>query len=383
MKVLFDHQAFQFQTHGGVSRCFWELYKNLPVSVESKISIVESNNAYLELQNVLPMNYTYEHFLTKSNWRGKARLFLYYQRMCGNKFLDVNKNNTIKQLKKGDFDIFHPTYFDDYFIDYLHGKPFVLTIHDMIPELFPQYFARDDYQIRMKKKLAPLASAIIAVSETTKKDILKFIDVPEEKIHVIYHGTNIIKTSVNKPLFDFPYILYVGERHCYKKFNEWLKYLSTFLKRHKDVRVVCTGKPFTEEECGLMQKLGINDAFVHFYVGSDEDFYSLYHNALAFVYTSEYEGFGIPILEAYQADCPVLLNHASCFPEVAGDAAIYFRMTGEDSDFTEQMENIYNMSTTEKEELLKRQRERLKLYSWVESANQLSKVYESVYNTRY
>lgn len=378
MKILFDHQAFEMQTHGGVSRCFWELYNHLPANVDAKISILESNNAYLDIEGVKPLNYTYEHFLTKSNWRGKARLFLYYQRLHGNSYINVNKNKTIKLLKQGNFDVFHPTYFEDYFLDYLNGKPFVLTIHDMIPELYPQYFNRDDLQIRMKQKLAPLARAIIAVSETTKKDILKFIDIPEEKVHIIYHGTNIISPSNDIPLFEFPYILYVGERHYYKRFSEWLKEVAIFLKRHKDVKVVCTGRPFTDEETGIMDKLGVRDSFVHFFVTNDNQFYSLYHNAITFVYTSEYEGFGIPILEAYQADCPVMLNNASCFPEVAGDAAIYFQLNKEGSNFAEQMEYVYNMSLEERRNLIQCQRNRLSLYSWQKASEQLVKVYETI-----
>lgn len=378
MKILFDHQAFEMQTHGGVSRCFWELYRNLPSGVDGRISIIESDNAYLNIEGVKSLNYTYEHFLTKSNWKGKARLFLYYQRMHGNNFVHVNKNNSIKLLKEGDFDIFHPTYFDDYFLDYLNGKPFVLTIHDMIPELYPQYFDRNDLQVRMKQKLAPLASAIIAVSETTKKDILRFLDVPEEKIHVIYHGANIIASSIDKPLFDFPYLLYVGERHFYKRFNEWLREVAVFLNRHKDVKVVCTGRPFSDEETCIMDSLNVRDSFIHYFVENDAQFYSLYHNSIAFVYTSEYEGFGIPILEAYQAGCPVMLNKASCFPEVAGDAAIYFTIMPEGSDFAEKMEMIYRLTPDAKESLLKKQRERLKLYSWTKAAEQLTKVYRNI-----
>ena len=95
---------------------------------------------------------------------------------------------TIEELQKGEYDIFHPTFFDDYFLPYLKGKPFVLTIHDMIPELYPLFFRPDDIHIILKRKLAPLAKAIIAVSENTKQDIVRILGIPEEKIHVVYHG---------------------------------------------------------------------------------------------------------------------------------------------------------------------------------------------------
>ena len=104
----------------------------------------------------------------------------------------------------------------------------------------------------------------------------------------------------------------------------------------------------------------------------------MYHQALCFVYPSEYEGFGIPILEAYKASCPVLLNNASCFPEIAGDAAIYFEMDSNSSDIVDKLECIYSMSTEERHVLLKKQRERLALYSWDKSAMKLVEVYKSI-----
>jgi glycosyltransferase involved in cell wall biosynthesis len=96
------------------------------------------------------------------------------------------------------------------------------------------------------------------------------------------------------------------------------------------------------------------------------------------VYPSEYEGFGIPILEAYKADCPVMLNHASCFPEIAGDAAVFFKMTKEYSDFEEQFETLYRLDGNERERLLNKQRQRMQLYSWTKSAEKLADVYQKV-----
>lgn len=381
MKVLFDHQAFEMQTHGGVSRCFWELYNHLPEEVDAQISIKESNNAYLSLPGVHAIGYEYDHFIRQKHFYGKGHLFEWYNKLRGCDYWHLNQVKTIERMKKGDFDVFHPTYFCDYFLEHLHGKPFVLTIHDMIPERYPEFFREDDFQICMKQKLAPLASAIIAVSETTKQDILYFLDVPAEKVHVIYHGANFIKSSDEASPFPFTYILYVGDRFGYKRFKEWLPHLKPFLLRHPEVKVLCTGKPFNEEELTLMTTLGIENRFHQHFVKDDQEFYSIYHHALAFVYTSEYEGFGIPILEAYQADCPVMLNNASCFPEVAGDAAVFFTMKGEESDFAERMENVFALSYAEREALLMRQRERLKQYSWEKAAQQLAEVYKSVLTT--
>ena len=106
----------------------------------------------------------------------------------------------------------------------------------------------------------------------------------------------------------------------------------------------------------------------------------LYHHAVAFVYPSAYEGFGIPILEAYKAGCPVMLNQTSCFPEIAGDAAVYFKINHEKSDFEEQFETLYHLDANERQRLLSKQRERLERYSWDKSAEQLAGIYRQIAN---
>ena len=380
MRILFDSQAFTMQTHGGISRCFVELYKNLPKDIEARFSVYESDNVYIkELMNVNPKGYIFDHFICRYRFPGKWRLHVWTDRFRKHKYYpEYNNNRTIEELQKGDFDIFHPTFFNDYFLSHLQGKPFVLTIHDMVPELFPQYFRQDDFQIVMKRKLAPLANAIIAVSENTKKDIIKLLGIPEEKIHVIYHGCSLPTPEKMPRPFSFPYILFVGNRLGYKNFFPFVKGITPILKRHQDLHVVCTGGPFHDTENAFLKETGIKERFIHQWVAKDEDLFSLYHHAVCFIYPSEYEGFGIPILEAYQADCPVMLNRRSCFPEIAGDAAIYFNMDATNNDIEEHLENLLSMSVEERARLLDKQRERLTHFSWKQSALQLVQVYKSL-----
>lgn len=383
MIVLFDSQCFDFQTHGGVSRCFVELMHHLPRETKVFLPVIESLNEYLLQEGYLRPGELFQNFLINGEFPCKGRLFdLYYNKILHYHYgWDENKQYGIELLKKGHFDVFHPTFFDDYFLPYLDGKPFVLTIHDMIPELYPQYFKADDLQIRMKRKLAPLASAIIAVSEQTKQDVIRILNVPADKIHVIYHGAmEDVDTSMiaSSSPFDFPYILYVGDRTGYKNFIPFVYGCVEVLRNNPDLKVVCTGKKFKEAEISLFEELGIADRFIHYFVPDNIAFQTLYHYAKVFVYPSDYEGFGIPILEAYQADCPVLLNNASCFPEVAGDAAIYFNGFGPSSDFPAKLQYVLNLTLEERNALIERQRERLKLYSWKKSAEQLAEVYKSV-----
>lgn len=378
-KILFDHQIFTLQEYGGISRCFVELYKNLPKSCQATIAVHESDNVYIrEFDGVKPVGYKYNHFITNKHFFGKGHLHLWLDKLKRHKYYpNYNKNYSIELLKSGQYDVFHPTYYDDYFLPYLNGKPFVLTIHDMIPELYPQYFDKDDIQIIMKRKLAPLANAIVVVSEHTKKDVIRILGVPEEKIHVVYHGCSF-PVGDRDALYSFPYVLYVGSRGSYKNFLPFVKAIAPVLSLHKDLQVICTGGAFNQNELDMMSKYDVQDRFHHHWVQTDMDLYSLYYHARCFVFPSEYEGFGIPILEAYRSECPVMLNNASCFPEIAGDAAIYFNMSSEESNFSERLEQLLLMTLEERKALISKQNARLSKYSWEESAKQMAVIYQSL-----
>ena len=374
MRILYDHQAFAIQKYGGISRCFVELYKDMPTGVKPSISLYRSDNAYIkEIMNVHPKDTKIDRFLNSHEFKGK-----WYIQILLNRYRehhkDKNVKHSIEMLKRGIFDIFHPTFFDDYFLPYLNGKPFVLTIHDMIPELYPQYFRKEDPQIVMKQKLAPMASAIIAVSENTKRDVVRILGVPEKKVHVIYHGCSFPLPKDQTPPYRFPYILYVGGRGWFKNFLSFVKSAAPVLKKYKDIKVICIGKPFVNEETKLFEELDLNGRFIRKYAETDEELSNLYHHAMCFVYPSEYEGFGIPILEAYKSDCPVLLSHSSCFPEIAKDAAIFFHH----NDLAEKLEMILSMNEEGRTQLLSKQRARLADFSWKKSAEQLAHIYQSI-----
>lgn len=381
MKVLYDLQAFDMQTHGGVSRCFAELYSHRPAFVDAHISVKETDNVYLQELGFPPKGTLYKNFLCDKDTKLKHFLFKLKYNIQYGKFSRLDKRplinlfETESVLKKGDFDIFHPTFFDDYFLPFLGKKPFVITVHDMIPEIF----SIDKHQVEQKLAIIPKATHIIAVSERTKQDLVRIMHVPEEKVSVIYHGSDEepYTPSTTAPIAE-EYILFVGTRYEYKNFKAFCKSCVGILKRHPQLKIVCTGVPFSPEEIQFFESLGIKERMIHKFVQTSQELLDLYHYAFTFVYPSKYEGFGIPILEAYKADCPVMLNRASCFPEIAGDAAVFFDLNSEKSDFEEQFETLYRLTGDERGELIQRQRERMKLYSWSKSAAQLADVYKDV-----
>ena len=160
MKVLYDYQAFSLQRFGGISNYFVQIIKNLPSDVRYEIAIKESNNLHLQdckLLNIKKKKKEKEFSFFNSNFIGKS--WLYNKISEWSPFttsLGRNRAYSIEMIKSGDFDVFHPTFYSDYFLPYLNNKPYVLTVHDMIPELFNKQFNRRNIQLENKKKLAEM-----------------------------------------------------------------------------------------------------------------------------------------------------------------------------------------------------------------------------------
>jgi glycosyltransferase involved in cell wall biosynthesis len=386
LKVLYDHQIFGRQEYGGISRYFCEIADHLPSEIYRNIIVQYSDNVYLRRQKsgseVKDLFDPRFEFLSGIEFKGKGRLFQIAKKITPHKYLDaetLNKNLTIEYLIKQDFDVFHPTYYDDYFLNYIGNKPFVLTIHDMNQELFPEFYSSKEILefIKTKAILANKASHIIAVSENTKKDIIGVLGIDEKKISVIYHAVSF-KDKEAKGTIELPekYLLYVGDRAAeYKNFKFMARALAPLLIENKDLFVLCTGREFDNNENNLFQHLGLKGRFLAKFV-PENFFFDYYKRALAMVFPSYAEGFGFPVLEAFHCKCPVILANASCFPEIAKDAALYF----EPKSMTSLREQVYNIIHNDllRNNLIQKGLERAKNFSWENSAQQTLDVYKSV-----
>lgn len=360
IKVLYDYQAFHIQRFGGISRYFYELLTRMN-DAETDVSLMFSMNRYIN---------TYSR---KKHFCVPVRMFKILEGL----FRKINKEHSLSVIRKGDFDVFHPTYYDPYFLEALGEKPFVLTIHDMTHERFPQFYSEKDRTPINKRILAERAERIIAISESTKRDIIEFYGISEDKIDVVYHGIECSPIIEGRPN-DLPeeYILYVGERRRYKNFENTAKAFAEVRKTHKDCYLVLTGRAISDSEAELFASLGISDYVKTYTDVSDEVLYQLYHNAQLFVYPSLYEGFGIPILEAFSQDCPVALSNASCFPEVAGDAGEYF----EALDVASQANAFLHImdDAVYRKLLITRGRERVTEFTWDKTAQLTRDSYQTV-----
>lgn len=379
MKVLYDHQAFTMQYFGGVSKCFCELISRLPTNIDYTISIKQSNNIHLKDSKLCdylePVKIDRLTYLEKYHFKGRSKV---WNMLMKTPFFlpaeKINQKESVKNLECINWNVFHPTFFDPYFIPYLNDKPYVLTVHDMISELYPIYGMKE--QCRYKLKTVEHAAAIVVVSENTKQDLCDILNVPERKVHVIYHGGPEPERIMDAPIIDGKYFLYVGIRKAYKNFDKLLEEFSYFSFLHPEVNLVCTGQPFTSEEINKFAKYKIKDKIIYLHP-SDRALKNLYAYAIAFIYPSEYEGFGMPILEAYAYGCPVLLNRKSCFPEIAGEAALYFD-TDEKQSICHALSEIYSYTDERRNKLIEKGYIRLKHFSWTQSAEKLARVYESL-----
>ena len=367
MKVLYDHQIFTSQIYGGISRYFCELLQNFESDdeIEYKVSLKYSNNYYLKALDNLP----YKTFFENYSFKWKYEL------------LDVlNKKMSKEYISNGNYDIFHPTYYDPYFLDFLNDKPFVLTIHDMIHEIYPEIFSSKDKTRECKKLLAQKAVKIIAVSVNTKKDIIRFFSIDTNKIEVIYHGSpfDMNNSSDDKINIDLPekYILFVGSRSGYKNYDLFIEAIAPLLVENNELKVVCVGGGnFKEIEKEKFKRLNIINKIFQYSV-SDNILAYVYQKAIAFVFPSLYEGFGIPILEAFSCGCPVIASNTSSLPEVTGDAAIYFDPTDKLSMLNSIQKVIYNDEL--KKQLINKGIERVKEFTWKKTAEKTKKLYEKI-----
>ena len=363
MKILYDHQIFSLQKHGGISRYFANLNQGINKCNEatSEIGILFTNNAYVDNKGLFSR--AFDKRITDNSKR-----FKYNKWYC--RYL-VDRNN---------FDVFHPTFYNPYFLNKLK-KPFVITVHDMINERFPQFYNTDPSAAH-KKELINRAAHIIAISDFTKQDLLEFFNINTDKISVIHHGYQMQGNNqpaninpVNLTSINEKFLLYVGDRYAYKNFLFFVDAVASLII-HNDIILLCAGgKKFNNKELETFEKLGIIDKIVRLEV-NDRQLNQLYRKALAFVYPSLYEGFGLPVLEAFKNNCPVILSHTTALPEVAGNAAEYFDPHDKGS-IASAVKNVID-NPQKRSELKALGKERLKLFNFDNCLQKTLKVYSGL-----
>ncbi len=275
------------------------------------------------------------------------------------------------------------------------GVRLVTTVHDLIGMLFPNQrgaFSRF-YWGKWLPRAVQNSDVLIADSENTKKDIIKHLQVPSEKIRVIYlSGHEGFRPGISAEQIQAVkagrgirgrYFLFVGTLEPRKNLSRTLQAFGKFQREHGEGRdrqlVVVGSKAFAHgafyKELLEKNAVDLQDVIFTDYVGHEE-LNALYCGAEAFLYPSLYEGFGIPLLEAMGSGTPVIASRTSSVPEVAGDAALLVDPLSAD-EITNAMLEI-SRSASLHSELVNKGFLRIKKFSWAGMVRELISVYQSL-----
>jgi alpha-1,3-rhamnosyl/mannosyltransferase len=222
---------------------------------------------------------------------------------------------------------------------YLPHVPTVLTCYDLIPVIFPHYFTlwqRAAYRFANKLALRT-ASRVIAISETTKNDLIRLFHAPPERIHAIPLGVDgrftrapALAVEAMRRKYGLPdrYLLYVGTNKPHKNLERLVEAWSAVrrISAPQCDALVIAGY-WDDRYPGarkLVEEKGISESVRFIGPVDDNDLPPLYTGATVFVFPSLYEGFGFPVLEAMACGTPVACSAAGALREVAGDAAALF-----------------------------------------------------------
>jgi len=290
-------------------------------------------------------------------------------------------NGTLRQqaIGTGTGRIWHSTYFTRPRV--WKGRQ-VVTIYDMIQELYPDIFAGPEEEAfrALKRRCALDADIVISISDVTRHDVHHLYEIDLAKIVTIPLAySDVFREQPDEGLpgdtpylpSDKPFFLYVGRRSHNKNFAALARAYSVWQGR-KEVDLAVVGEPWSVEEQALFTSLGISDNLRLIGSVSDWELSHLYRAASAYVYPSLYEGFGIPLLEAMACGCPVIASRIPSTVEITDERPIYFDTDAPDSFIhaleAAKSEGRDTARTSEAKEYVRR-------YSWTVAAEQTLNVY--------
>lgn len=358
LPIVFDNIVFSLQKSGGISVVWYELLSRYLKKYQAHArfidydardnifrrqlvlppdKIISSDAAFLGLKRYLPVHIKPE----------LSRPFIFhssYYRTCSNKHA-IN----------------------------------ITTVHDFTYEYFYSGLKK---QIHCWQKYRAIRNSdyIICISENTKNDLLKFLpEIDEKKIRVIYNGVSDdyypIKEeiSVYLPLPLYSYVIFVGSREKYKNFELTVNAIAS-----SSYKLIIVGAKLSQEELNFLNSK-IPGRYKEMGRVDNATLNILYNGAFALIYPSRYEGFGIPVLEAQKAGCPVIAYHSSSIPEIIGKTPLLLNELS-----TESIENCLNILTNNeiRKDIINKGLENSRRFTWDKMYQQVFDLYKEAWNSK-
>lgn len=317
------------------------------------------------------------------------------------KALKKDKRLNVREISLSEpakeFDLIHYPYFDSFFITMpllgtLGSTPHVVTVHDLIPHKYPDKFPvglRGLFKWSLQKSSLQRAKAIITDSLASKKDIVKIAAIKEDKISVIPLAADSDFKKINNQnalvgvsaKFNLPdnFILHVGDLNYNKNIDGLIAAFSQFADVYNDFSLVLVGRGFIDpspvltEFSNVLKKYHLDNKIIRLAGLNKNELVSLYNLSRVYVQPSFDEGFGLPVLEAFACQTPVVSSNTGSLPEVAGNAALYIN-PHQVSEITLALKRILSDYSLRKD-LIEKGNERVKKFTWEKTAQETINLY--------
>lgn len=357
MKIILDNIIFQLQNSGGISNYWYQLLMRFTTVEKIDLNffddVAKSANIF---RNELDLD-TYKTL-------GKSPGIV--GRYTNPKFAHIKEKT-----------IFHSSY---YRFSRNPAHINITTVHDFTYEYFTSGIKLYAHTNQKRKALAQ-SEGIICVSENTKKDMLHFFpELQSKRIKVIPHGVGdgfkltAPSDKLQKKYFDGkPFLLYVGDRKAeYKNFELAVE---ASAKSSYPIAII-GGSPLSEKETFFINSQIANENYIHFHGVSNKQLNEFYNLAHCLVYPSSYEGFGLPLLEAQKAGCPIIAANTSSIPEVVKQSGILIEEISVEAIVTE----ILKLANEEfRREKIEQGLQNVKRFTWENTFNETIAFYNELF----
>jgi len=357
-------------------------------NIENRVGVGQYSLSILkEWQKIASPNNQFIIYLSRSPqfWLPKKNQYFSYRVFGPQKFWTQFALPFNLFFKKREIDVF---FSPAHYMPRFSPIKTVVTIHDLAYFYYPQEFKKNDlWQLKSWTKYSvKKAAKIIAVSQNTKKDLVKFYKINPRKIAVVYNGYDTkrfnsqlgpsqIEKIKRKHKIGDDYIIYLGTLQPRKNIETLIKAFPQVSKRFNRLKLVIAGKKgwLYKSIFAQVKKLGLERKVIFTDFVPDEEIPFLLAGARLFVLPSLYEGFGITVLEAMACGVPVLVSRVSSLPEVVGHAGRYIENPQNYSEISQKIIQILENSKLQKE-LSEKGIKQAQRFSWKKCAEETLKV---------